>query len=93
LQSTFRTQLQGTNVRIVEIAPPAVGTDLHREREDPDDNKKHKNPNALTVEEFMDEITKKLENGDEMISAGMGDEIVEKWHGTMGAMYAKITSK
>lgn len=80
-------------MRIVEIAPPAVGTDLHREREDPDDNKKHKNPQALTVEEFMDEVTKKLENGDDMITAGMGNDIVNQWHETMGAKYDQITKK
>jgi len=33
---TQRTQLKGSNVRIVEIVPPSVGTDLHRERENPD---------------------------------------------------------
>ncbi|KAH6638703.1 putative short-chain dehydrogenases/reductase [Truncatella angustata] len=89
----LRTQLKGSNVRIVEIAPPAVGTDLHREREDPDDNKKHKNPISLTLEEFMDEISKKLENGDEMITAGPGNAIVKQWDETMGAKYKEMTSK
>lgn len=88
----LRTQLKETNVRVIEIAPPAVGTDLHREREDPDDNKKDKNPNALTVEEFMDEVRKKLERGDEMITAGIGNGIVDEWNATMGAKYAKMTS-
>ncbi|KAL2054783.1 hypothetical protein ABVK25_005087 [Lepraria finkii] len=32
--------------------------DLHRERSDPDDNKKEKNSAALSVEEFMDFVTK-----------------------------------
>ena len=37
---------------MVEIIPPAVETDLHRERVDPDDNKRAKgNKMALTVEE------------------------------------------
>lgn len=40
----LRTQLERANqrVKIVEIAPPSVGTDLHRERQNPDDNKKAK---------------------------------------------------
>lgn len=88
-----RTQLKNSNVQIIEIAPPAVGTDLHREREDPDDNKKHKNPTALTIEEYMDEVSKKLQNGDEMITAGMGNGLVETWYKTMGAKYNEITSK
>ncbi|KAK3323329.1 short-chain dehydrogenase [Cercophora scortea] len=87
----LRTQLRqgGTKIRVVEIAPPSVGTDLHRDREDPDDNKKHKNPSALTVEEFMDEITVKLERGDEMITAGLGNEVVRKWYEAYGGQYGK----
>ncbi|KAK8879787.1 NAD(P)-binding protein [Apiospora arundinis] len=85
----LRTQLQDTNVRVVEIAPPTVATDLHREREDPDDNKKEKNDKSLSVEEFMDEVGKKLEQGDETISAGMGADVVSKWFGAFGDMYPK----
>ncbi|RKU39904.1 hypothetical protein DL546_001069 [Coniochaeta pulveracea] len=55
----LRTQLAqaglGERIRVVEIAPPTVATDLHREREDPDDNKKERNPDALSVEEFVEE--------------------------------------
>ncbi|KAI0018870.1 NAD(P)-binding protein [Xylariomycetidae sp. FL0641] len=83
----LRSQLKDTCVRVVEIAPPQVGTDLHRERADPDDNKKHKNLSSMTVEEFMGEITKKMENDDETISAGMGDDVVEKWYSAFGDMY------
>jgi hypothetical protein len=57
-----------------------VSTDLHREREDPDDNKKEKNPNAMSVQEFMDEIATKLEKGDDMITAGVGNAMVKKWY-------------
>jgi short-subunit dehydrogenase involved in D-alanine esterification of teichoic acids len=39
----LRKQVEGSGVRVVEVAPPTVATDLHREREDPDDNKKEKN--------------------------------------------------
>lgn len=56
----LRTQLAqaglGERIRVVEIAPPTVATDLHREREDPDDNKKERNPDALSVEEFVEEV-------------------------------------
>ncbi|EOD43717.1 putative short-chain dehydrogenases protein [Neofusicoccum parvum UCRNP2] len=85
----LRTQLKDTNIRVVEIAPPTVATDLHRERQDPDDNKKDKNPSALSVEEFMGEVSKKLEEGDETIGAGMGADVVEKWFGAFGEQYAK----
>ncbi|OTB06404.1 hypothetical protein M426DRAFT_55203 [Hypoxylon sp. CI-4A] len=83
----LRSQLKDTNVRVVEIAPPTVATDLHREREDPDDNKKENNPNALSVDEFMDEVATKLEAGEETIGAGMGDGLVKKWFEAFGDMY------
>lgn len=72
---------------MVEIAPPTVATDLHRERDDPDDNKKHKNPKALSVEEFMDEVGRKWEQGEETIGAGTGADLVSKWYDTFGDVY------
>lgn len=91
----LRTQLanSGSKVRVVEIAPPSVATDLHREREDPDDNKKHKNPNVLSVDEFMDEVSKKIENGDEMITAGSGNAMVDKWYTIYGTEYQDSAEK
>ncbi|OLN92833.1 putative oxidoreductase DltE 3 [Colletotrichum chlorophyti] len=87
----LRTQLKngGSKVRVVEIAPPTVATDLHRERVDPDDNKKENNPNALSVDEFMEDVSKKLENGDETIGPGVAEEVVNKWFDTFGEEYAK----
>lgn len=84
---SLRVQLKGTSVRVVEIAPPQVGTDLHREREDPDDNKKHKSPVSLTVEEFMDEVSQKLERGDETFSAGVGQQMVDQWYESFGERF------
>ncbi|KAI1483624.1 NAD(P)-binding protein [Daldinia eschscholtzii] len=83
----LRSQLKGTGVRVVEIAPPTVATDLHRERENPDDNKKENNPDALSLDEFMQEISEKLESGEETIGAGMSDGVMKKWYNSFGAMY------
>ncbi|GKU09582.1 unnamed protein product [Fusarium langsethiae] len=83
----LRTQLRDTSIRVVELAPPMVATDLHRERENPDDNKKEYSPQTLTVKEFMDEITPKFERGDETISAGMGADAIAKWFETFGEKY------
>ena len=86
----LRSQLarDRTDVRVVEIIPPSVGTDLHRERENPDDNKKHKGADALTVEEFIEEIAAELEADKEVVTAGkMGRESVEKWSGAFGEGY------
>lgn len=76
-----------SHIKVIEIAPPTVGTDLHRERSNPDDNKKENNEAALTVDEFMKVIIPKLENGDDMIAAGMANDIVKQWHDTMGQRY------
>jgi short-subunit dehydrogenase involved in D-alanine esterification of teichoic acids len=61
----LRTQLakagDGKGIKIVEIAPPTVGTSHHRDRKNPDDNKKENNKTALTVEEFMGFVRKGLE--------------------------------
>ncbi|KEY71713.1 hypothetical protein S7711_02941 [Stachybotrys chartarum IBT 7711] len=85
----LRTQLEQarTKIKVVEIAPPTVATDLHRERENPDDNKKENNPSALTVDEFMKDVAKKLQRGDDTISAGMGEGIVDKWFEAFGPKY------
>ncbi|KAI1130785.1 NAD(P)-binding protein [Nemania abortiva] len=86
----LRAQLEGTNVKVIEIVPPTVATDLHREREDPDDNKKTSNPNALTVDEFIAEIGKPLENAQETIGAGMGVGLVDDWDKSMGSVFRKL---
>ncbi|MCJ1446466.1 MAG: hypothetical protein MMC23_006971 [Stictis urceolatum] len=88
----MRTQLKDTNIRVVEIVPPTVGTDLHRERSNPDDNKKENNSGALSVEEFMKEIKSDIKADKEIVSAGMGNGIVDTWYNTYGPTYEKMTS-
>lgn len=88
----LRVQLKDSSINVVEIAPPTVATDLHRERKNPDDNKKENNQNALTVEEFTKETIEKWKKGQEMISAGMGNNIVDSWESSMGKVFEKMTS-
>ncbi|KAK7543056.1 chromosome segregation protein Csm1/Pcs1-domain-containing protein [Phyllosticta citricarpa] len=78
--TNLRTQQRGTRVRVIEIAPPTVAMDLHREREDPDDNKKEKNPGALSVDEFVFEVGRRLLAGADTIGAGMSAAVVERWY-------------
>jgi short-subunit dehydrogenase involved in D-alanine esterification of teichoic acids len=92
----LRSQLarDRTDVRVVEIIPPSVGTDLHRERENPDDNKKHKGADALTIEEFMAEVAEGLEKDEEVVTAGkMGRELVGKWYGAFGEGYRQAEQR
>lgn len=64
----LRTQLKDTSIRVVEIVPPTVSTDLHRERSDPNDNKKDKNSAALSVDEFMEYVSKGWKEDRETVS-------------------------
>lgn len=92
--TNIRTQLAqaGSNVRIVEIVPPAVETDLHRERKDPDDNKRDKgNKVALTVPEFIKEVEQGWEKNQDTITAGPGHDVVDAWNSSMGEKYLKAT--
>ncbi|KAJ5371420.1 NAD(P)-binding protein [Penicillium cataractarum] len=91
---TLRSQLARggyEKIKVVEVAPPSVATDLHRERDDPDDNKKHKNPNVLSVEEFLQYFITGLERGDTMIAPGMSQDIVDKWYAEFGPLYEKLS--
>lgn len=87
----LRAQLKDSNVKVVEIAPPTVATDLHRERKDPNDNKKENNKQALSVDEFVEETIGKWKKGEEMISAGMANDIVASWEESMGKIFTQKT--
>jgi short-subunit dehydrogenase involved in D-alanine esterification of teichoic acids len=87
----LRAQLKDSNVKVVEIAPPTVSTDLHRERSDPKDNTKEKNQEALSVEEFTEEVMGKWKKGDEMIAAGPANKIVDAWEESMGSIFKQKT--
>jgi short-subunit dehydrogenase involved in D-alanine esterification of teichoic acids len=83
----LRQQLKNTNVRVIEIVPPQVETDLHRDREDPDDNKKHKGASALSLDEFIADIDKGLVEDKDTIGAGVAIKIIETWDESMGKLY------
>lgn len=87
----LRTQLEkaGANIRVIEIAPPTVSTDLHRERKDPDDNKKGKNSSALSVEDFIEETTRNWKAEKDVFGAGPSQAVVDRWHNEFLADYNK----
>lgn len=88
----LRSQLEqggAQNIRVIEIAPPTVSTDLHRERKDPSDNKKDKNASALGVDEFLDQIVEGWKNEKDTIGAGPSSAVVERWFNEFGPDYKK----
>lgn len=89
----LRTQLAkaDSKVKVVEIVPPTVETDLHRERQDPDDNKKSKgNKQALSLEEFVQQVEKGWDADDDTIAPGMAAEIVKTWQDALGSKYEEM---
>ncbi|PWN53852.1 putative short-chain dehydrogenases/reductase [Violaceomyces palustris] len=93
---TQRVQLSKPypNLRVVEVVPPSVGTDLHRERSNPDDNKKHLGAvNSLTVQEFIQQFSKGLEMDLDTISAGRGIPLVQRWYSEFGDEFESYAEK
>ena len=91
---TLRTQLAqaGSKGRVSEIVPPSVETDLHRERKDPDDNKRAKGAqSSLTIEEFMGDVMAGWKAEDDTVAAGSAKALVKKWYDAYGEDYAKAT--
>jgi len=78
---------------VIEIAPPTVSTDLHRERKDPNDNKKDKNSAALSVHEFMKEVAQSLESNKDYTGAGPSQKVLDRWYGEFGTDYDKAAGK
>jgi short-subunit dehydrogenase involved in D-alanine esterification of teichoic acids len=88
----LRSQLRqaGSKIKVVEIVPPTVETDLHRERSDPNDNKKdHGNSAALSIPEFIKQIQEGWQSDNDTCPAGLGHELVEKWYKAYGEAYTK----
>lgn len=59
LRARLSKDEEGRNIKVVEIAPPTVATNLHRGRSNPDDNKEN-NLDALAVEEFMEFVRERI---------------------------------
>jgi len=88
----LRSQLRqaGSKIKVVEIVPPTVETALHRERKDPDDNKKaHGNSAALSVAEFMEQLMEGWKDDKDTCPAGLGHDLVDKWYAAYGEAYSK----
>jgi short-subunit dehydrogenase involved in D-alanine esterification of teichoic acids len=97
--TNLRTQLgqlddgKGGKIKVVEIVPPQVESDLHRDRTDPDDNKKHKSSSAMSVEEFIKDVEEGWEKDLDTIAPGVATKSVTAWEDTMGKVYKEMTSK
>ncbi|WWC63096.1 uncharacterized protein I303_105695 [Kwoniella dejecticola CBS 10117] len=84
--TNIRQQLarQNSKIKVVEIVPPQVESDLHRDRTNPDDNKKKSGAGALSVEEFIEDVKKGWEDNLDTVSAGQGIKMIQLWDETFG---------
>ena len=85
----LRTQLAraDSKIKVVEIVPPLVETDLHRDRLDRGDSRRA--VRALSVEDFMKETVEGWEGDKDVVAVGMGKVIVEAWDRAIGDRYAE----
>lgn len=77
----LRQQLAGTGVKVVEILPPAVNTDL---------GGKGLHTFGAPLEEFADDIMSQLAAGREEISHGTSTHRVNAWNSTFGEYLAQM---
>jgi short-subunit dehydrogenase involved in D-alanine esterification of teichoic acids len=89
LRSQLEYDAATKHISVVEIVPPMVSTDLHREHADPDDNKKENNQMAMSIEEFMADLVAGWKDGKTTIGAGMAKKSVATWFQNFGDMYEK----
>ncbi|KAI9881609.1 MAG: hypothetical protein M1830_000173 [Pleopsidium flavum] len=65
----LREQLKGSNVRVVELYPPAVQTEIHDEKHQPDI--KNGGQIGMPLDRFTEEAYAGLAAGDEQVPVGM----------------------
>jgi short-subunit dehydrogenase involved in D-alanine esterification of teichoic acids len=73
----MRAQLEGSNVKVIEILPPAVQTELHDEKHQPDI--KNGRSIGITIEEFTEAAWKGLCEGKTDIPVGMIEGPYKGW--------------
>ena len=73
----LRQQLRDTSVRVIEIVPPMVDTDLNKEGR----SAAHAKFRGISVSEYMSAVITGLRNDTEMILYGDGQRIMDKPRG------------
>ncbi|KAF8854133.1 NAD(P)-binding protein [Acephala macrosclerotiorum] len=79
----LRTQLAGTNVNVIEVAPPYVDTELDTKiREKQNEMQGGNGHPPMPLKEYMDVTTKQLEEGkDKELATGFSAMGVNAWRG------------
>ncbi|KAL0481031.1 oxidoreductase [Acrasis kona] len=90
---SLRHQLRNTKVKVYEIAPPLVESDLHRDHDNADAYTKEKMPHCLTVAEFMSGIEEGWNKGDLDIGVGMAKQRLQAWDSVFKQVYGAMNPK
>ncbi|KAL5356581.1 hypothetical protein BJX96DRAFT_171744 [Aspergillus floccosus] len=87
----LRTQLQEGpgNVKVLEIYPPAVQTELHDTKNQPDLKDGHLI--GMPLQDFMDEVWSGLTRGEEQISVGSAKDVFEAFEVKRQQLYQQMT--
>ncbi|MCJ1397215.1 hypothetical protein MMC11_000407 [Xylographa trunciseda] len=88
----LREQLKDTNIKVIELFPPAVQTELHDAKHQPDIQ--NGSQIGMPLAEFTDEAYAGLAAGDEQVPVGMSKQSFDTWeaqrqkafHGMIKAM-------
>lgn len=86
----LRSQL-AKNIKVIEILPPSVQTELHDAKHQPDIKDGHKI--GMPLDEFTDKAWAGLKRGNESIPVGMAEEQFEALEKTRMELYEKMNEK
>jgi short-subunit dehydrogenase involved in D-alanine esterification of teichoic acids len=83
----IREQLQGTNVKVIELFPPAVQTELHATKNQPD---LKGGSFGMPLDEYTDVTWAGLEQGKEQIPVGMALQAFDAFETKRQSEFHKI---
>jgi short-subunit dehydrogenase involved in D-alanine esterification of teichoic acids len=80
-------------VKIIELMPPAVQTELHDTKHQPDRPEGEGAKIGMPLAQFTDEAWEGLENGDEQIAVGeMTKKNADSWDKERQSVFQKIVA-
>jgi short-subunit dehydrogenase involved in D-alanine esterification of teichoic acids len=88
---TLRTQLKSGpgNIKVLEIYPPAVQTELHDTKHQPDLKDGHMI--GMPLQQFIDETWDKLSNGEDQIPIGSARDVFDAFETKRQEIYQSMT--
>ena len=86
----LREQVKRSKVKVIELLPPAVQTELHEEKHQPDI--KNGSAMGMPLDMFTDQAYKGLSNDEEQIPIGMAQELYEAFEHKRQEAFARMVT-